>query len=140
MWLEAEHATLPLVEALASARELATVRRMSREATRSSIFPLLRPILEGIVRLTTGPSGVVERLPILLKSSTRGIEYEVDVSEREALLVLTSSHLLETRPSGEAWAGAIEAALGIAGVAPTVDVSAILASPELSRLHFSIRW
>jgi hypothetical protein len=140
-WLDCEHATLPLVEAVARRHDLATVRRMSREAASGPILTLLRPLVEGVIRLSMGPAGVVRRLPLVVGSTARGIEFEVDdVGPREARLVMKTSGLLETRPSAEAWAGAIEAILQLAGAEPRVEVLSIEGTRAASRVVTRIAW
>jgi hypothetical protein len=140
-WLKASDTTLPLVEAVARRRDLATVRRMSREAAAGPIFTLIRPLVEGVLRLAMGPAGVVARLPLVLRSSARGIGFEVTTTgAEEAVLTMRTSGVRETRASAEAWAGAIEALLGLAHATPRIEVLRVKPDDATSEILLRIGW
>ncbi len=140
-WLRASDTTLPIVEAVARRRDLATVRRMSREAAAGPIFALIRPLVEGVLRLAMGPAGVVARLPLVLGSSARGIGFEVTTTGTdEAVLTMRTSGVRETRASAEAWAGAIEALLGLAHTSPRVEVVKVTPDDATSEILLRIGW
>lgn len=140
-WLRASETTLPLVEAVARRRDLATVRRMSREAAAGPILALIRPLVEGVLRLAMGPAGVVARLPLVLRSSARGIGFEVTTTgAEEAVLTMRTSGVRETRASAEAWAGAIEALLGLAHASPRIEVLKVTPDDSTSEILLRIGW
>ncbi len=140
-WLRAADTTLPIVEAVARRRDLATVRRMSREAAAGPILALLRPLVEGVLRLAMGPAGVVARLPLVLGSSARGIDFEIaSTGAEEATLTMRTRGLRETRASAEAWAGAIEAVLGLAHASPRIEVLRVTPDDATSEILLRIAW
>lgn len=140
-WLRAGETTLPLVEAVARTHDLATVRRMSREAASGPILAMVRPIVEGVLRLAVGPEGVVARLPFMLGSSSRGFTFEVATQgPGEAILTMQTSGLRETPASAEAWAGAIEAILRLAHASPTIGVLSIAPDDTRSEIRLKIGW
>lgn len=140
-WLRASDTTLPLVEAVARTRDLATVRRMSREAAAGPILAMVRPIVEGVLRLAMGPEGVVARLPFVLGSSSRGFTFEVTTqSPGHAVLTMVTSGVRETPASAEAWAGAIEALLRLAHASPSIEVMSIVPSDTRSEVRLGIGW
>ncbi len=140
-WLRAAETTLPLVEAVARTRDLATVRRMSREAAAGPILAMVRPVVEGVLRLAMGPAGVVARLPFVLGSSSRGFTFEVTTSApEEAILTMCTSGVRETPASAEAWAGAIEALLRLAHASPSIEVISIKPDDTRSEVRLRIGW
>jgi len=140
-WLRASDTTLPIVEAVARRRDLATVRRMSREAAAGPILALIRPLVEGVLRLAMGPAGVVARLPLVLRSSARGIGFEItETGAEEAMLTMRTSGVRETRASAEAWAGAIEALLGLAHTSPRIEIVKITPDDASSETPLRIGW
>lgn len=140
-WLRARETTLPLVEAVARRHDLATVRRMSREAAAGPILTMIRPIVEGVLRLAVGPEGVVARLPFVLGSSSRGFAFEVTpTGPDEAVLTMHTDGLRETPASAEAWAGAIEALLELARASPSIEVLTIRPDDTRSEMQLRIRW
>jgi hypothetical protein len=140
-WLRASETTLPIVEAVAQRRDFATVRRMSREAAADSVFAVIRPLVEGVVRLAMGPAGVVARLPLVLRSSARGITVDVtEIAAGEAMLTMRTSGLRETRASAEAWAGAVEALLSLAHAKPHVEIVKITPDDTTWEILFRIGW
>jgi hypothetical protein len=145
-WLDAGTTTLPLVGALAAQTNLATVRRMSRQVSTGPILEVVRPVVEGILRFAVGPHGVAARLPLIFASSTRNINIvtTVDAGERRSLgaarLVVHTRGITETPASAEAWAGSIEAMLGLAVDRAVVDVSSITNEAGVSEIRFQLRW
>jgi hypothetical protein len=108
---------------------------VSRQAASGPVLALVRPLVEGVLRLAMGLAGVVERLPLLHGSSARGIELEVEaLGQRAARLVMRTSGVRETRPSAEAWAGAIDAILLLVGTEPRVEVVAVEPDDRESRV------
>ncbi|MBX7196652.1 MAG: hypothetical protein K1X94_31660 [Sandaracinaceae bacterium] len=148
-WLRARETSLVLVEAVAKRHGLAMVRRMSREAAMGPIYTMLRPIVEGVLRLAAGPDTVVAKLPFVLGASARGISFDVCMSpakpaapkgQGEAVLTMRTSALRETRASAEAWCGGIQALLELAHTSPTVEVLEIVAEPTGSVVKTRIAW
>jgi len=140
-WLRAGETTLPIVEALARARDLAMVRRMSREAAAGPILAMVRPIVEGVLRLAVGPEAVVARLPFVLGASSRGFTFEVTPGlPGEAVLTMRTSSVRETRASAEAWAGAIEAFLQLAHASPSIHVVSVKPDDTISEVCLRIAW
>jgi hypothetical protein len=139
-WLEARVTTLEIVGALADVRDLATVRRMTRETASGSVFPLLRPLIEGILRRTAGPEGVLRQAPFLLTRTARGISFEIEARPGGASVRMRTEGLEETRPSAEAWAGAMEALLALSGVEPEVEVRSVSPSPVESEVRYEVGW
>ena len=140
-WLRAGETTLPLVEAVARARDLPTVRRMSREAAAGPILAMVRPIVEGVLRLAVGPAGVVARLPFVLGSSSRGFTFAVTPgTPGQAVLTMHTSGLRETHASAEAWAGVIEALLQLAHASPSIEVVSVKPDDTSSEVRLRIAW
>lgn len=137
-WIVARESTLEIVESLARVRDVATVRRMSREAVVAGVLPLFRAIIEGVLRRTTGPEGMVRHLPGLLARPTRNMAIHLEARGPVSEIVFQSHDVLETRPSAEAWAGATEALLTLAGGEAAVDVLTVLPGSPTSEIRLGV--
>jgi len=140
-WLDAGTTTLPLVDALAAHGGLPMVRRMSYEAAIGPILRIVRPIAEGIVRLAGGVRGVVERLPLVFRGSTRNVDITVAMEPgNQATVLIRSRGLHESPASAEAWAGCVEAMVGLSRTRAVIEVSSLENDGDTSTIGVLLRW
>jgi hypothetical protein len=74
-WVNATHFAA-VYDCIHEMRGEATVRRVSRAAIETGVMPLIQPVVQSVLRLFgASPRTILERVEIILGSSTRGVKY-----------------------------------------------------------------
>jgi hypothetical protein len=140
-WCSVRH-THQIIEAVGALGGAAAVRSMARHGAHSSTWVVLRPVLQGMLRMFGGsPRSLISRADLALRNTSRGIR--ISYQERSATscgMEYRSSSVRWTPMTAEAWAGGCESVLEFCGADGAVVVEEISDEGNDSVVRVGISW
>jgi hypothetical protein len=142
VWIENSQVE-PLHVAMYEVAGAAGVRRIGRAAVTLGLFPFVKVVIDGFLRLFGAtPHTLLSRMGDLSKTSTRGIEYEyVRTSDRSARLLIR--YVAQKNVPISVFsiaAGGFESMLDATGVKGTVSDPVVVDDGRANSATFTIEW
>lgn len=141
-WIDARY-TEVLLSSYADMVGDRAMRQLSREALSASVAPLIRPIVEGLLRLFgTSPATLFRNTQLMTKNNLRGVEFSyraIGPHEGEMCLRFPARRGVPLR-TFFAFAGAFEVSLDLCGARGTVDDPVLVDDAQKNAATYAIRW
>jgi hypothetical protein len=117
------------------------VRKMTRSSLNTSFFNLLRPMIQGLMRLFGGsPRALFSHGDVSLRGVIRGVRFAYrDAGDKEGVMEYHAS-MPWTPLAAEAWAGSCEAVIDFCGAEGEVAVDGIRQEGGQSILSIRVKW
>jgi hypothetical protein len=139
-WYSGHHSRA-IFEALGAETDARTVRRMTRNSLNTSFFLIMRPVIQGLLRLFgASPRSLFAHAEQALRGSVRGIRYVYRDCDAKAGIMEYYTVVPWTEMAAEAWAGTAEAVLDVCGVEGSVVLDGVRTEGLESVLCLRITW
>ncbi len=131
-----------LCDAVGALFGAAEVRQMTKWATKTTTFVILRPIIQGIVNVFGAtPLTFLTHLDIGTQSVSKGFRTKFSAtSDHGGELVLHSAYVTETAMTSETWSAVFEEVIALSGSLSTVECLGRTMRGPHSESHFQVAW